>query len=317
MRKIKNLPETFIYKTLNKNNRLTLDITKISQTGTQLSQSNLEEAFIKINKNFNKFPLKSEVMRAVESKEIILMYAPKGVKLNQCMGYFLTVSAEKRVVAVVNVDLYGTMNEAGDVNIDVNKLYGLLEGAYIGLLCFNYKNALRTKPNILSNGSTVYANIITRVLNKKYSLATDRNKQNKITFLAAKFFLVNLLGMDFSDAVDNYAMKACVNPNPVLLDQLSDSFPEEAFEDFASFIQELVSNPDTKDFLPGLTVTGFLEQFINMYSATMLLSLESFQYFMYNINGVLCGSYINNQYILEEIIDKFGVKLYAEIAKLR
>ena len=55
--KLKSLQDTYIYKQLNNGNAVTHSISHALQHGTQINKSNLEEAFIVINKNF-KFPLK-------------------------------------------------------------------------------------------------------------------------------------------------------------------------------------------------------------------------------------------------------------------
>jgi hypothetical protein len=50
-----------------------------------------------------------------------------------------------------------------------------------------------------------------------------------------------------------------------------------------------------------------------MYDHSALLSLEYFPYFLYNVLSVTNGAYINNQYVLEDIIEKHGPKLYADV----
>ncbi|WP_171567728.1 hypothetical protein, partial [Brevibacillus sp. MCWH] len=65
-----------------------------------------------------------------------------------------------------------------------------------------------------------------------------------------------------------------------------------------------------------LTVRGYLEKFISMYDASALLALEHFAYFIYNVISVVNGAYINNQYILEDIVEKYGPKLYVEMVNL-
>ena len=51
-----------------------------------------------------------------------------------------------------------------------------------------------------------------------------------------------------------------------------------------------------------------------MFGPASLLALESYQYFIYNINSVTTGAYINNQYILEDIVGQSGSKIYIDLA---
>ncbi|MNJ81915.1 hypothetical protein D3C77_809730 [compost metagenome] len=50
-----------------------------------------------------------------------------------------------------------------------------------------------------------------------------------------------------------------------------------------------------------------------MYDGSALLALELFPYFMYNILSVVNGAYLNHQFILEDIVDRHGPKMYADL----
>lgn len=317
MKKLKQVQDTFLFKHLNRNDRMNRDIMEIITKGDRISEKNLEEPLMTIRRNY-KYPLKNEVLLTLQSGQITLLYAPPGIKLPTCMPWFLTKDSSGNIIAVVSVDVYASRNhDTGDVNIEPKKLYALMEGAYLGILAVENYQALKVRADIIQYGSNIYANMILRVLNKKYSLNIDRNRENRIIFLASKFFMINLLGMEPSDKVYNYALKNCKSPNQLILSDLDDNFPESAFNDFASFVKELSENSQTSSMLPGLSVRGLLEQIILMYDSTIVLGLESFPYFLYNINLVVSGSYMNNQYILENIVDSMGAKLYLAMAKLR
>ena len=81
------------------------------------------------------------------------------------------------------------------------------------------------------------------------------------------------------------------------------------------FINTLTS-PKLGLNLKGLTVQNYLESFISMYESSALLALEAFPYFIYNVLSVINGGYINNQYIMEDIVGNNGAKLYNAILTL-
>ena len=56
-----------------------------------------------------------------------------------------------------------------------------------------------------------------------------------------------------------------------------------------------------------------MESYINIYDASMLLALENFSYFNYNIISVLNSTYVNNYHILKQIVGKDGQSLYAAL----
>jgi len=311
----KSIESSFVYRHLNQGNVITNNIHNILQNGIVLTQNNIDEAFMIISKNF-KFPLKFKILEAVSSGEIVLIYSPQNAKLPNCMPFFLTRNKSGDVVAVIVVDIYGTMNkDNGHVNIDAKKLYCIMEAAYLSKLCYHYGNQIASRNIIITHGSSIYSNMFTRVLNKKYALNTDKNKMQKVLFLASKFYLVNILGLADTEMAFNYAIKNCVNGNLFILQKVNDLIKLEDYNDLSTFIQALTKKELNLGF-KDLTVRNYLESYINMYDSSALLALESFPYLLYNVLSVVNGSYINNQYILEDIVDTHGVKLYADLANL-
>lgn len=315
MNDMKNLQDTFIFKHLNTNDRINKLIVEIIQRGSVVTKENMNFSFLTINKNY-KYALKNSVLNAVDNNKIIMMYSPDGVKMPSCMPWFLTRDKSGKIVAVVCIDVYGTKSaNSTDINIDPKKLYVMLEGAYLALVYANNFKAVSINSNIITNGSLIYSQMFTKILNKKYSLNINKDKQNKFIFLSSKFFLLNILGLNNSNVVYNYALNNCKNPNQMSIQELDDEFPLEAYESFDKFLLELINNQGTKDHIPGLNVRGYLESFIQTYDGSALLSLESFPYFMYNIISVVDAGFINNQYIFEDIVDVYGAKMYVSMAK--
>lgn len=315
----KPMEEMFTYRNLNKNDMVNKIILTAMKEGTILNiKEDFDEAFMVINKNF-KFPLKHKILEELEKGELVLLMAPKGVKIPSCLPFFLQKNSAGKIIAVVNVGIYGHKieNRDGSVEykIDPKKLYTMLEGAYIAKLCFFYKKQIASRNVIIRHGSLVYSHMILRVINKKYSISIDKNKVNKVVYLASKFFMINLLGMSNNEACSNYAISNCKNANPYILTEVDEIFKDEDYKDISTFLTKLKS-PEIGLGLDTLTVRMFLETFINMYDAPMLFGLESFPFFMYNIISVTNGAYINNQYILEDIVDIHGGKLYHDLEQL-
>ncbi len=313
--KFKSLDDTFIYKHLNKNNGLAHQIMAILKNGKILTKENVAEAMLIINKNF-KIPIKHSVLTAFENGEINLIYSPENVRVPTSMPFFLTKHGDS-VSAVVVVDTYGKMDkETGNVEIDARKLYTMMEAAYFTLLYYRQPRVFIANTGLLMNGSLIYSNMFTKVLNRKYSLNVDASRYNKVIFLSSKFFMLNVLGARDTDMITNYAMKNCPTGNSIILRDLNDNFPQEAYTDLSTFITELAKE-ETNLRMSDLTVRGYLEQFINMYDSANLFSLEHLAYLIYNINAVLHGAYINNRYVLEDIVDKWGAKIYNTIVTIK
>ena len=306
------LENTFVYRQLNSNGKLSHELLEVLKKGEYLTKKDLEEQFLVISKNF-KYPLKFRILDEVEKGKLIMIYSPPNVKLPLSIPFFLTKNESHEVVGVVCVDLFGTKNKQGtSISIETKKLYTLLEAAYFAKLCYYYPKQISSRNTVITNGSLIYSNMILRVFNKKYALNIDKSKVNKLLFLASKFYMINLLGLGDNETTRNYALKSCVAPNKYVLDEVNEIFKTEYFTDFSTFISGL-KNPDLGFKLKDLQVRGFLESYIAMYESAALMGLESFPYFFYNVLAVTNGAYMNNQYILEDIVDIGGAKIYTDL----
>lgn len=311
----KSLQDSFVFRHLNgDNHRIENAVNEIIQKGMVLNKSNLEQAFLTINKSF-KYSLKQKVLDAYDQGKIVLMYSPEGVKVPTALPFFLFKGNDGQPKAVVVVDIHGNMDkETKDVNIDAKKLYVTMESAYIAVEHFKQVQTFSKRTNIITLGSNMYANMVSRCLNKKYALNVDKIKLHKVQFITAKFFIMSIMQFENEDIANNYASNVCVGANPLILEDVGRMVMAEDLKDLQSLIETL-KREDLNLGMTDLTVRGFLEMFINMYHHSSVLALELFPYFVYNINSAVHGAYINNQYMLEDIIDKVGPKFYVAIAQ--
>lgn len=310
----KSLETSFIYNHLNRSNGLTNNIATLLQSGLRVSQDLLEEPLMIIMKNF-KYPLKYKIKEALDDGRIVLLYNEKG-KLPTSMPFFLTKAPNGEICAIISIDIYGVLTKEKDsIRIDAKKLYCLLESAYMARIIHLYGNPLSNSTSIITDGSHIYSSMFIRVLNKKYSLNVDKNRYHKVIFLASKFFLINILGLKDNNTTFNYAIKNCPGGNILILEEVNKMTSEEDFKNFETFINLLIK-PELALGFKDLNVRNYLEAFIIMYDASALLALESFPYFIYNINSVRTGAYINNQYVLDAIVDKSGGKIYNTIVDI-
>lgn len=311
---LKSLESTFTYRNLNRSNALSENMMKLMQNGYVMTEKELEEPLMIINKNF-KFPLKFKVLDAFKNGTIQIMYGTNS-KIPTCLPFFLTKTNKGRIVAIINVDIYGTYDkENNSLKIDPKKLYCMMESAYLSIICYEHSTELSTKALVLSAGSNIYSMMFTRVLNKKYSLNIDKTKMHKVIMLSSMFYLINIMGMTNMDNAFNYALKNCPNGNIYTLQQTIAMFNERDFTDLETFIKAL-TRPEVGLNLKDLTVRNYLEAFIGMYESSALLAVESFYYFLYNILSVTNGAYVNAQYVLEDIVGNMGSKIYNELLKL-
>lgn len=311
IKKAKTIRETYIFSQMNKDGFIDKKLQAFTNPNTSfvVTPKMLEEEIIHINKTF-KYPAKMAVIEAFRNGSLIPVMLKHGVNERMPISIPFLISKD-RSKALVFIDNYATLSKDGIIQIDYKKLYCLLESAYLAMEGIKRNNTM-----IISKGSMIFAHVFTRVLNKQFSLNTNRSAMNKVIFLASKFFLYNHLGMTDQNMVFNYALKNCNSATAILMRDVDAEFTEDCFKDISTFLGKLASTP--YKFVPGfekITTRDFISSYANMYGQSTILSLESLEYFLFMISSVVIGAYMNNQVVLEDIIDKDGAKLYLEMGR--
>ena len=320
MDKLKSVRQTYLYETFNKDSEFDNIINTFMTKAIVATPSMLDSEYNTI-KNYFKYALKISVMDAIDDGILVPMLYPKGITANNKvptnMPFILSSGNGGIIKAIAVIDNYAKLDAEGKrIVIEPNKLYTLLECAFIARgVQMNFNN-IRHNTIMYTEGTSIYAHMFTRVLNRQYALNVDKEAYNKVIFLASKFFLLNLLGLKDGDLVFNYALKTAGNLSPIMAKRLNDAIPEAAYANIATFIKAIASNAYLIiNGIEKLTVREYVNNFIKMYNNAALFSLEHISYFLFNVISCINHAYFNNQYAFEEAIGtKSGDKLYAHIA---
>ena len=314
----KSVRNTYLYNSMNKGSYLDKCLQSVIAKGRKLKPDDLAYEVATINKYY-KFSMKKAVMDAFENGILNPVVLPVGTKEKVPASVpFLLHGGSGTIGAFVFIDNYAQYNKSDDTyNIDPRKLYCLLESAYMAVLI--QKNYLvLARSNVMANeGASIYAHMFIRVLNKKYALNIDRRAYSKVLYLAAKFFMINVLGMEpNSEAVSNYALKVSDADSPMVVREIDQRFVEqEAHKNLSDFVMFLKKNSYMiSQSLAELTLRDYLVDYVNLYQSSSIFALEHLSYFMFMVDSVVLGAYMNNQTVLEDIIGKSGAKLYTQLA---
>ena len=317
--KMKSIRDTFTYQAINKEGSLD-KLIKTFLTKAIKADSNMLMSQYSTIQSYYKSALKTPVLDAVNDDLVVPMIYPKGITANNkvptSIPFILLKTATGAVKAVAVIDNWASITENNKVVIDPNKLYTFIEGAYIARALEMQFNNIRHAAILHTDATSIYAQMFTRVLNRDFALNVDKDAYNKVLFLAAKFFLMNLLQLKNSDSVFNYATKAAGVTSAIALKRLDDAFDDDCYKDISTFITAIknkaymINNGLTK-----LDVRTYMERYIRMYKNSSLFSLEHLSYFLFNIFACLNGAHINDSYAWEAAMGKkSGDKLYGFIS---
>lgn len=306
----KSMQSTTIYNYLK--DPINSSIQKLSGDETViLSQKELEEQFLMI-KNYIKSPLKNKIMNELNQKTMRLIY-----NQNTGLSYLpFIMRADRNTGRVQCVDVvvssYGNMRENGTINIEYRKLYTLMESAYLAKNFLLKYDRYRNNNILVRQGCILYADMFIKPINKRYNLNIDRERENKVLFLAAKFYLKNVLGLQNNDIIFNNAIKACKGGNPIILQEVNMVIEDDAFDNISNFVESLKSDVLHLG-LNDLQVRGFLDTFIQLYGQSTIFALELLPYFIFVGNAAINSMGLVNNYNLESIMEKGMAKILAQL----
>jgi hypothetical protein len=300
----KTLNDTFIFNYYDKN--LKSNIIKFIDSADEISYEDLKDDLYEIDKRFS-FSLKPQIMTDLKSGKITPIYNNSAnLRMPSSIPAILTIK-EGKLRCFVNLNNYATKNKEGKITIDTGKLFVLLQAGEVYALSYQYFPRIQRDTEIINYGSELYSKLFTNILNKKFAINLDENKSSQATFLTSKFFLINLLGKEPSEEIDNYALRNCQITSPYVISGVNRAINVKDYDKLETFIEALSKNIKG---LEKLTVRAYLDNFINAYGPSSLFSLEFLPFFFNTVFSVIVGAFINQQYVLENLFGNTADKLY-------
>ena len=296
---LKPLTSTYVFNIYDKHLNLRKKTMKLAKNGKRLTQNDLGRSLSDIERVFY-FSSKNIVLNDLQEGVIIPVINDDNdpeMQLPSTIPSYL-INDQGKLAVIVNLSNNMTKSKDGFYNIEPKILFSLLQAGSISRRCFTKYKKLQLNSSFIKSGVAVYSKLFTKTLNKLFSLNTIPDKLDSTYFLTGLFFLINCLGLDPNvDSTIQYALISCKNPNAVPARLLLSKFKKSDFENIDTFINALANNVST---FRDLKTRTFLDNYIQMYSPTMILSLEYLPIFLFNVFSVIVGSYVNNQYAIEQ-----------------
>lgn len=302
----KPITSTFLFQNLG-GSQLTGKINEAATKGKRYGEQDLLEQFVYI-KNYEKSLLKQRVMTEFKEGRIELIYA-EDVQVSKLMPFIL-VPSQMGHKAIIFLNPFCGMRSDGLLNIRGNLLYTLMESAYLAKNFVDNYNAVKNDTLMRQQGALMYANVFIKPINKMFNTNLDSTREGKVLFLASKFYLKNVLGVDNEEYIFSVGSKIANRVSPYTLKEVDSLVDEEAYENLATFIQALGDERLHLGFEGKLQVRTYLYNYITMFGEAAPFCLESMIYFIFMVNTVRRGGEKTfNQMQLEPIVEKSGEKM--------
>lgn len=305
------MEDSFVYRSFNQANALVEKIVKYIKTSTVLDKSYIDEQYNQMKK-LPISPLAQRVVDAYDNGYIELLYS-KEVVIGVTLPFIVRRSGDK-VITTIFISSFGKFDKDGQFSIPVKQLYALMESAYVALKIQTDPTKIQRNVSLMRMCEDVYTAMYMRILNKNYSLMTNKPLHDKAAYIVNRFFLERIWEYPNMGLIDSYA-----SADLQYIDNLDLDLTKEAYNsadikdmnDMLNFIKEI--SPRMKD----LNVRFFIEQFVNAFHGGSILAMDYLPYLFFVIINVILGSFLVNQAALNDLIKNIkGInKFYQELSK--
>ena len=319
---LKSIRSTYLYEMMNVNGHMDNAIKNFLQKGIVPDEKKFERQLATIN-SYYKYPLKTVVLNAYQNRDIVPMLYPKGIAAENKMPLalpFLMRPSSNGVQGVAVIDNFAIDDSnLNAIMMDTQQFYTFLEATYIAREIQIRFNTIRNSSAFMRDAAMIFAHMFVRYLNKKYALNINKKAHEKVLYLAAKYFYINILQRTPMPMLNDYAKSVAkaVDLDDMMLsridDELAGATNGEPFKDISTFISGLSKIPHllTPAFAE-LTVRDYIREYTLMYGNTCLFALEHFSYFIFNLIAAQNNSFIakKGQYAIKDIMGKTGNSVY-------
>ena len=294
----KNYASTYLYSMYNEYEKETIDFILKADRIDQNS-SKFEDIVYEVKKR----QVSPSLVKVLMSPNVILMSRPK--PLSKAFKVFCAKDIKNDSTLRVFIDVSGIIKDdeasgkyvCNKNNIDIFISYIL--DAMVSFIYYTPTGTDRIVSNskIRSIGAKTFANLFSHVVDYLCKISTISGSKNKCSFMAAMYYLVNLLGADpNSDATKAVAKKAADisdrEADIILLQMRSESFQNIKF--FVDTVADVMH-------LNKLTLDTIVEKWMYVYGTGTVFALELLPSFSNMLTDAYVGAYINNQKTIEKI----------------
>lgn len=319
------LAQSYQWNMMNQHNVVTSRIMQILKTGTQVKTSMIASD-LNIIRNRLRSPLFNQILEALKYGEtdsangsIVLMFSNE-IKIPIYLPFIILQTKPGTYGGVVFLNHCECVQNESEYVTNTKRLKVALESCYVALRFMQpdlVNSPKLTSPTIIRPSTKIYSHIMVECLNRKFNIKLDRTVCNQIMFMMSRYFITTVLGYHPStDVLENYCMYECLTPDVGSIRLVNDQFTEDDFKDISTFLNKLVTIQELKGRLGKLTVSAFVEMYVNLYNAPMILAMEVFPYLFFNIVSVTQATYVNNYHMLKTIVGDDGMKLYSSIVTM-
>lgn len=273
-----------------------------------LTPQDIEGAYVQVKQYPN--TLSRTAVKAFENGKIVLLYNTNPAsRMTQAIP-FLTFLKGKSHITYIFMDRYVSTSRDGVLSIQSSLLHDLLISAIVA-------NALKDNYAKLVNSmylqkmlTTLYTKFMTRIINRDYSVAADKQVYDIVNYWIGKFFLYNI----FQSVDSKDGLEKLLSNNFKYIDEIKYSEIRKTYElkdpKNLTGLMELLKEATPR--MNSLTLPSFMSSWIDYYYISSLLAMDNVEYLIFMILCLLGGNNIISVAATEMVKDTRGITSFKE-----
>ena len=220
------------------------------------------------------------------------------------------VKRDRRPAIFIDVTRLVELRGAYFVCKDLGKLITYLFGAITYLIYRKDTIKVINNSDLTISGTECYVGLYNYILDYMRIIGYSNNK-DRISYLIALFYLVNMLGKELDNYTKSIAARVSKLPNTYI--NAMDIFIEDGiFSDidtFTTFIAETFK-------LKGFNTEVLIQKWVYLYGNGSQYAVELFTSMSVLISNAFCGAYVSNQKQIERVCGQSMVKFCNALLRL-
>lgn len=270
------------------NNNITQKAIELIKNAKHLTNEDIEAAYIAVRQITDS--LTREAMKAFDEERIVLLYNNvPSLSMSQALP-FITFKTKNGYVTYVFADKYITISREGVMNIQAPVLRDLLTGALVA-------NGLKRNYDLLASNQylqrtlmDVYTKMVTRIINREFSVAADKVVFDTIQYWINRFFLTNILGAhDTPENIETISKKHFKFIDELKYNEIKNQYESINPQKFSNLLEVIkLASPRMRT----LNLGTFLSNWINYFYVPSMLAVDNIEYLIFMMITLLSGNNI-------------------------
>ncbi len=270
-----------------------------------------EESFDDIRYEVKKRQVTSTLVKALDSKNIILLTKPEPLPKAFKVFTAKDIKGDGKLKVFIDCSslIYLDNGRYRCNNIDI--LIAYLLSAMNQLIYYADPNRIIMNQAIIRDGAECFSALFTFIIDYVEKINVISSTKNKCLYMSALYYQVNILNKELTDSVKGVCRKVSglsEREEEIIIIQLEENslLNIKYFLDSVSKILKLNK----------ITLDIFLEKWLYLYGTGTQFALELYPAFAEMITNAYVGAYINNQKTIEKITGRNMVDFTNAVFKI-